>query len=70
MCIRDRQSGAVERGRVFYPDVFQQSLRKELFRRKVPGLYQVYSPRRNGVQARAYRVLSGRRATEDGRNPE
>lgn len=24
----------------------------------------------NGVQARAYRVLSGRRATEDGRNPE
>ena len=54
----------------FYPDVFQQSLRKELFRRKAPGLYQVYSPRRNGVQARAYRVLSGRRATEDGRNPE
>ena len=54
----------------FYPDVLQQLMRQELFRRKIPGLYQVCSPRRDGLQARYYRVLSGRGTAKNGRNPE
>ena len=32
--------------------------------------YQVCSPRRDGLQARYYRVLSGRGTAKNGRNPE
>lgn len=45
-------------------------MRKEPFRKRVPELYQVYSPRRDGFQVRTHRVLPGRGTAKDGRNPE
>lgn len=45
-----RQNSVVGRGRVFNTHVFQQLVRQKLFRREVPGLYQIYSLRRMGFK--------------------
>lgn len=45
-----RQNSVVGRGRVFNTHVFQQLVRQKLFRREVPGLYQIHSLRRMGFK--------------------
>lgn len=52
-----RQNSVVWRGWVFNTHVFQQLVRQKLFRQEVPGLYQIHSLRRNGVQARRNHAL-------------